>query len=289
MICLKCEKNKFIEKKVKIEQEFREKKFNIISEAMVCLNCGQEFLNDEQANVLRKKTVDQYRLLNGLLTSVQIKSYRDNLKMSQATFADYLGVGVASVKRWETYFVQDKSQDDLLRIKCDPDFADINALEVRWALDQPDEYNGYKKFDIDVFRNVLIRILEVAPSPLFFFKAIFYIDFVHFKNFGKGITGMKYACLQYGPIPKDYEKLIKYAQVKGWVSKLSTHDLKANLNFDEKFFSTDEMTTINSIYDIAKKKGRKFLFNRSHEEAAFKSCHFLDVLNYKDSKKIKLL
>jgi putative zinc finger/helix-turn-helix YgiT family protein len=288
MICLKCEKKKFNEKNVKVEQEFKGKTFNIVTEAMVCANCGYELFTDEQANTLRKKTVDAYRTANDLLTSDQIKSYRDSLGMSQAQFADYLGVGSASIKRWETCFVQDKSQDDLIRVKCDPDFADINALEVRWALDHPDEFNGFKKFDMDVFKNVLIKMLEVAPSPLFFFKAIFYIDFLHFKDFGKGVTGMKYSSFQYGPIPKDYEKLLKYAQIKGWISKINSHDLKSNFKFDEKYFSTDEIATINYVYDLAKKKGKKYLLDKSHEEDAFKNCGFLDDLNYNDSKKIRI-
>jgi hypothetical protein len=38
--------------------------------------------------------------------------------MSQEEFAAYLSVGVASVKRWELGKVQEKSMDDLVRIKC---------------------------------------------------------------------------------------------------------------------------------------------------------------------------
>lgn len=288
MICLKCEKKKFTDKKIKAEQQFKGRDFNIVVSAMVCNNCDFHYFTDDQANQLRKRTVDEYRKVNNLLTSEEIRKYRENLNMSQAQFADYLGVGSASVKRWETYFVQDKSQDDLIRVKCDADSANMNALEVRWALDQLDEYNGYRKFDLDVFKNVLVKILEVAPSPLYFFKAIFYIDFLHYKNFGRGVTGMKYSSFQYGPIPKDYEQLMKYAILKGWVSKLGPHDLKSNLNFDEKYFSADEIATINQVYNIAKKKGKKYLLDKSHNEDAFKNCEFLDNLNYNDSKKIKI-
>jgi hypothetical protein len=43
---------------------------------------------------------------------------REALGMSQATFAKFLRVGEASVKRWETWLVQDAGNDELMRVKC---------------------------------------------------------------------------------------------------------------------------------------------------------------------------
>jgi hypothetical protein len=52
------------------------------------------------------------------LTSEEIINYRALLGMSQVAFANYLKVGEASIKRWETYFVQDVVQDDHIRFRC---------------------------------------------------------------------------------------------------------------------------------------------------------------------------
>jgi hypothetical protein len=38
--------------------------------------------------------------------------------MTQRQFAEFLRVGEASVKRWETWLVQDASSDELIRVKC---------------------------------------------------------------------------------------------------------------------------------------------------------------------------
>lgn len=288
MICLKCENEKFNTKNVKVEQEFKGQNFNVVTEATVCAECGFVQFNDEQANVLRKATVDTYKKNSNLLTSDEVKGFREGLGMSQSQFATYLGVGVASVKRWETYFVQDKSQDDLIRIKCDPSSASNNALEVRWAHEHPDKHNGFRKFDLDVCKNVLSKIIEVAPSPLFFFKVVFYVDFIHFKRFGRGVTGMQYSCFEYGPIPKDYDRLINYLIDKNDFSRNGQHDLKSNISFNESLFSTDELATINHVYSIVEKEGKKYLFDKSHEEEAFKSCGFLETLNYEDAKSLKV-
>jgi DNA-binding transcriptional regulator YiaG len=64
-------------------------------------------MNDEQMSELRKRAADAYRTNHGLLTSEEIVNFRNALGMSQAAFANYLKVDKASIKRWETYFVQD--------------------------------------------------------------------------------------------------------------------------------------------------------------------------------------
>lgn len=288
MICLNCENEKFSSKKVRSEQEFKGRTFNVLTDAMVCDECGSEQFTDDQANAVRRLTVDAYKKEEKLLTSEEVRKYREELGMSQVQFAEYLGVGVASVKRWETYFIQEKSQDDLIRIKCDPEFAQVNAMKVKWAHDQPNEFNGHRKFDLKVCQNVLAKIIEIAPSPLFFFKAVFYMDFLHFKRFGKGITGMQYSCLAYGPIPKDYDHLLEFLVEGKVLSPSGKHNLKSNIKFDESLFSTDELATINFIYGLVEKHGKDYLLNKSHEEDAFTNCSVLGRLNYKDAKTLKI-
>jgi DNA-binding transcriptional regulator YiaG len=76
-------------------------------------------MDSGQMNQLRKISADEYRKKHGLLTSAEITQYRKRLDMSQIQFAEYLNVGEASIKRWETFFIQDKIQDDHIRLKCD--------------------------------------------------------------------------------------------------------------------------------------------------------------------------
>ncbi|MCD8481573.1 MAG: nucleotidyltransferase domain-containing protein [Verrucomicrobia bacterium] len=58
-----------------------------------------------------------YRNRFGLLAPEEIIGFRKELELSQQRFADLLGVGVASVKRWEKGLVQDKAMDELIRAK----------------------------------------------------------------------------------------------------------------------------------------------------------------------------
>ena len=70
----------------------------------------------DQGDELRRRTADAYRRNHRLLTTEQIKAIRRVMGMSQRQFAEFLRVGEASVKRWETWQVQDASSDELIRM-----------------------------------------------------------------------------------------------------------------------------------------------------------------------------
>ncbi len=118
MLCLKCKNEQFAEKCVDVPQTFRGEDFTVKAPAMVCNECGWFTMNDAQADNLCVLTADEYRRRHGLLTSAEIVAYRKACNMSQAKFAAFLAVGVASVKRWEGGTVQEPVYDDLIRRKC---------------------------------------------------------------------------------------------------------------------------------------------------------------------------
>lgn len=118
MICVRCDNEQFVEEPNRVlEQEFRGELFHVHSPAMVCTKCGWTSVSLGQADALRRATADEYRRRHKLLTSEDIKAARQRLGMTQREFASFLGVGEASVKRWETWLVQDRSNDELIRAK----------------------------------------------------------------------------------------------------------------------------------------------------------------------------
>jgi putative zinc finger/helix-turn-helix YgiT family protein len=120
MLCLRCKNEEFLLKDdAVIEQEFRKEAFKIQTPAMECTKCGWTTLHLNQIDELRRRTADAYRRKHDLLTSEEIKAYRKLLRKTQREFAIFLGVGEASVKRWETWLVQEKSSDNLIRAMCE--------------------------------------------------------------------------------------------------------------------------------------------------------------------------
>src|ERR1035437_716158 len=120
MICIKCDNEVFADKpNAIIEQEFRGQRLQVKVTASACTQCGWQTLALGQTDELRRLTADAYREKHGLLKSAEIVSRRTRLGMSQREFAAFLRVGEASVKRWETWQVQDASSDELIRVKSD--------------------------------------------------------------------------------------------------------------------------------------------------------------------------
>lgn len=119
MICFKCSNEEFEIRVANVRQEFRGEQFDVNTHVSVCRGCGWQTLGAGQADELRKKTVDEYRHNHHLLTSAEIIARRTALGMSQQAFADFLGIGVASVKRWESGLVQEPIYDKRIREKCD--------------------------------------------------------------------------------------------------------------------------------------------------------------------------
>jgi transcriptional regulator with XRE-family HTH domain len=80
---------------------------------------------------------DAYREAHNLLTSSQIKDRRVDLGMSQQQFAQYLGVGVASIKRWELGQIQDEAMNSLIILKTDLAVAEQNVAEIASRMGKP--------------------------------------------------------------------------------------------------------------------------------------------------------
>lgn len=129
MNCLRCGSE--LEKKVTtMDGEYAGERYRVPAEAMVCPHCRYATLHATQIDAFSTKVADAYRKRHGLLTSLEIRKIRTNLGMSQEEFAAYLSVGVASVKRWELGKVQEKSMDDLVRIKCSLPSARRNVARL---------------------------------------------------------------------------------------------------------------------------------------------------------------
>jgi len=112
--------NPFVPAQRETEQDFRGQTLRVTSPAFRCRHCGFSLLGPGHLDALRLATHDAYRRRHGLLTTAEIISRRKAMGLSQKRFAETLGVGSASIERWESgVLVQDKASDILLRQRSD--------------------------------------------------------------------------------------------------------------------------------------------------------------------------
>ncbi len=288
MKCLNCDCEKFETKNVRFNPEIKGEEVEVVVPAFVCTNCQTPLMDGEQMNVLRKAAADKYRKQHNLLTSDDIVKYRISLGMSQVAFANYLKVGEASIKRWETYFVQDVVQNDHIRLKCDEAYAELNALEVHWKSHSSDIYSGNRTFCLELFKQAVRFLIKFTKSPLFLNKALFYADFKHFQQYGISITGARYVHLEYGPCPDQFQNIYQLFRSKGILISGGHHILKSIEEPDLSFFSDTEKEILQFIAKKTAADGGKSLLKISHDEEAFKKTEPLEIISYEFSKKLKI-
>lgn len=273
---------------LRFENELKGELLEFIAPAFKCQQCGEVFSTTDQKRVGMVNLADTYRKKHNLLTSGEIKKYRESLGKSQDQFANFLGVGVASVKRWESYTVQDPSNNELIKLKCDPEYAEAHLVSNLLTL-EPQHLNGNRRFSPEIFAQVLSRVLPLTGSPLFFFKSMFYIDFLHWKRCGSSITGATYRALEYGPVPAHYESILAYLSIKKWFSKTDGYNFeKLDISFDGNNFSTEEIDTINTIVGLLETKGKEYVFEESHKEAAYTETTPFSTIQYDLAAKLSI-
>lgn len=132
MNCLHCGRANLQKKpRARIRGEYKGEEFTVTMEGLACPKCGFTTVDGPRMAAYMRLVADAYRSRHGLLTSQEIRERRRRLGLSQAEFARHLGVGVASVKRWEMGRVQGVSSNELLRLRTDVGTARQNLEQIQ--------------------------------------------------------------------------------------------------------------------------------------------------------------
>src|SRR5580692_4030542 len=97
--CFECGQETLSPNRVHLEGVRHGESFAVETDGLKCSHCGFETIDSEQSAEFTQLISDEYRKAHGLLTGEEIRSHRNQLGMSQQRFSEYLGTGVASVKR----------------------------------------------------------------------------------------------------------------------------------------------------------------------------------------------
>jgi putative zinc finger/helix-turn-helix YgiT family protein len=148
--CEKC--RQFNETTVKkIEEEYTVKNESIVIEANVryCNVCGEELWDNELDGANLEHAYNVFREKRGLLSCNQIKQIRNKYGLSQSAFAKLLGVGEKTITRYENGAIQEKAQDNLIRL-----VEDAAAFEKLFKLNQGE----ISSKDVQKLKNRLLQI-----------------------------------------------------------------------------------------------------------------------------------
>jgi putative zinc finger/helix-turn-helix YgiT family protein len=137
MTCFQCGQDTLLLSGISVDGERHGEIYPVLVTGYKCSNCGFQTIDSRQGEQLTRLVSDAYRGAHGLLTGGEIKLRRARLGKNQQEFADYLGIGSASVKRWEIGQIQDRAMDELIRLKTDPDAARQNLRTLERQIPEP--------------------------------------------------------------------------------------------------------------------------------------------------------
>lgn len=100
-------------------------------------------------------------------------------------------------------------------------------------------------------------------------KLLYYLDFLHFRETGRSVTGLDYYAWQQGPVPKNFyfEIKNKEPEIKEYVHIIEEDD-KTNFTpivlFDKKHFTKRELRILDEVAFIFKEARAKDMTEASH-------------------------
>lgn len=92
--------------------------YNVSSMGYKC-ECGYKTIVGSQLDGFNIALADAYRRKYGLYTTAELLAFRKEFGFSQQSFADLLENSVQTIKKWEHGGVQDRSMNELIRLKVD--------------------------------------------------------------------------------------------------------------------------------------------------------------------------
>lgn len=269
--------------KIKISRCCRKEEFTFVAELPVCLVCNNPRINKEEEERLQMETNRLYQKKYGLLLPEEIEALRKGLKLSRNGFAEYLRVIPLTIWFWERKGrVQDKSMDELIRLKCSPEYTSMHMSELNKIKKlKPDDLTGNRVLDMENVKNILLYLVKrMGSSKLFLNKILFYIDFLHFKRHGTSITGLRYLPFQYGPCPEGFQGIFQGLIHENALIPKEEYEFQSTIDPDMSIFDDQEIETIEHILNLCKRDGGRGLYELSHEEEGFKSTPSYQPISY---------
>lgn len=326
-VCPVCEEMKLVEIGEKEETTtIKGQEITAYVENLKCTECGEEFVTSDQMERNTERFRRVYRRKKDIISPQKIRSLRKEYGVSQKTLARILDFGELTINSYEQGSIPSGAHNNLLKLIQDPEnfkrlleerrdrlsntqLKKINAyllqLEDNLSFDKiiyshyvkeqvntESEYNGYTATDVMKTFLTIQCILYYSGRKLYkmsILKLLFYVDFLHFKKYGKAITGWPYAHLPYGPVPQDYKSLMFHGEERNFfVSQPDDEEMGEMYSLPERFsidktarfFSKVELDTIREVADKLADKTATGLKELTHKERAWTETGHTHLIPY---------
>lgn len=224
-----------------------------------------------------------------------IKFRKDN-NLTQALLAKILGISRKTLISYERNYalpnnqnlkiIQSLLKDETMLEKMTSNFITpltYKEMEIVGNIrveESVDEYNGYQHINKELLIDLILYFTEKGISITRLEKALFYADFLNYKNSGSSLTGLYYRKLQFGPYS---EHLIKVADDLFQVGKLSKkldHLLVSTEKSNLSFLNEIQSNFIERIRSYIEKNDAKTVSEDSHRHEGWLKTPDYEKISY---------
>lgn len=319
-ICPVCETNTQLENIVEIVPiTVRGEEIRVSVNFERCPECDERWENPDED--MMDRAFREYRKRHDMLMPEEIRNLRQRYGLTQVELSRFLGFGAVTLSRYENGALQDEAHDNALRLISNPE----NMLELvkrHKTYLPPEKVDNLLKsirqmISAKFSSSILEKLLALSPmnsiedlhfmdssnvdkviNSLLFFcidgigvttlnKLMFYMDFKHFKETGRSITGLSYAAINYGPVPNDYSMIYSAIVKDGYLregrrlkGEYILTEYRSACEPDMSIFSKSEIETMNMVKNHFAGFTAKQIADFSHKEKGYKDTTRGHIIPY---------
>jgi putative zinc finger/helix-turn-helix YgiT family protein len=327
--CPNCEKiteQKLITKEV--EMDIRGEMILVTLEYYHCEECGTDFEKPRMDYDPLDIAYREYRRRKGMIQPEEMKKFRKELGLTQKEMSEILGIGIATLNRYENGALQSEAHDQVIRLMMEPtnlkkilgEKPELLSQETRQRIIKqlltkegecgglleeavgklgsytPDLNSGYLRFDVNKLFHVMKFFCykdRVYKTKLM--KLLFYADFKHFQEYGVSITGGRYAHATHGPVPDHFETWL--VAISQWEKRLDSEEQVSGEYVGEVYFSDQPDLSLFSNSELAILAYVKHRFEQysarqmrefSHEEKGYRETKDGELISYRYAEELRI-
>ena len=307
---------------------FRKEKFQYVHLFYVCDETKERFTTTQLDEVNMGQVYNQYRVKYGIPFPDEIRKIRNKYGLSAAKMSQILGFGdnqyrlyengdmpseangkilmsIKNLRFFEAFVVNAKNQfapeeygKIIGKLKgVSQDYDNDEAIDYLFCSGSRSIYNGYANQSLDKLKNILLFYIKEFNGVFFTMmnKLLFYTDFYHYKLYGKGMSGLAYKAIKYGPVPVRWDRIYSFyndidQEIVRFEHGMEGTRLVAQKAPDMTDFSSEEKQVLEIVFNRFKLNSSSEISETSHaEEAWLKYVESNSLIDYSMAFDLKAL
>lgn len=287
---------------------FRKEEFEYIYLFYRCVDTGETFTTTEIDEVNVAQIYNAYRSKHEIPFPDEIKRVRVRYSLPASKMSKILGFGDNQYRLYENGDMPNIANGKVLKAIQDPRafeaFVDLSKDNIGL-----DEYlaiksyisndiskdaerafsrhfifgeqtrslmNGYALQSISKLKNVMLFFIEKFNGVFVTMmnKLLFYSDFLSYREYGIGITGLQYKAIQYGPVPCRFDKVYSgiddisqdiVEMPNGYIGNKIVSDMQ----YDRESLTEKQISVLERVHEKFKNDTSSSISDKSHKESAW--------------------